>query len=53
MTPMQIKADRPYLRDYPHTASGQGHTEKHLRLVMGFVVLFAVQVHGGLKTMNF
>ncbi len=36
-----IKANRPYLHDYPHTASGHRHTCKHLRLVMGV----AAQVH--------
>ncbi len=33
---LQLKADRPHPRDYPHTPTDFRHTDKHLRLVMKF-----------------
>ncbi len=35
----QLKANRPYPRNYPHTPTDYRHTDKHLRLVMGVLAL--------------
>ncbi len=51
---MELKADRPHPRNYPHTPTDHRHTDKHFRLVMTFlcskVAVFNRRAHTDKRT---
>ncbi len=46
----KLKADRPHLRDYPHTPTNSRHTDKNLRLVIAETPVTAINFSMKLQT---